>query len=1599
MSNKEHFIQQAHHIIPVEALEGRERDIQRLFSLGNIKDFQQMGSNFIYLYSETEGKHELADRAKELLQENKNIFGDVPVGGVNHSGGHANYNNAVKEMLRGIFTKESDPDTQRMMILDLQRGLKQMLIEGKPASILQNTKDADVEKAILDEIKSRTYHPDTPNDVKNAREKSAQEYMNKFVDKDGKFIYDNNKFENRVFDGGTGDGNRSTNELAKYTAEKIYEPMRKLNEKIGFLSEQSIKKFSNYKETDPNKFQKIDDGTGGGNSESSRARQVIFSVTYDIERFMAGQNAIDDLELDSKTRENIKNFYKDFATSIEKLMTGGTTAGDIEKILTNLSSRAEDIKIAKILMEINNKKKPVINIDKDDIDNNNNNHGGKSKLAQVIDAIGTSGKFEDTKINGIKVSEYKKSAGSSGKPYVDLNTAIHQGATDKQFFNKLVSDAVQTRASGILDMASKVMNFQGFNAKGGSIGISSPEGFKSMLSDGTMEQLGIATRNADGKIEITPSVGERIAEALKNEITWDKSVAPSFVADGLEFVNAMYDSTIEGIRTGNWDNFKDKFGETAISFAIDMAVGVAVGVGLAVMATASVPAIALAGQVAMVAFVAYGIKMTIETAMELGDKIAETDFRQAWEDFKANHEIDDKFYDAYKAMEDYINDAFEWAKDFFNRTGEYRIYDPLVLDLNGNGIETIPLNGFKTLFDGDADGIATATNWVAGTDGILALDLNGNQLIDDGSELFGDSTKLLNGELAQHGYQALAEHDENKDGLIDENDSVFDSLKIWQDKNSDGISQSDEISTLSELGIESLSVAYTNENSNLRHATITQKGSFIKDGEEYLMADLSFAHNPLYSKHKDILELTEAQKQQPNVKGLGRLHDLRQASARSDELTELLNQYKLADTKTKQLALLPNIIEAWAKTDAKFMSESTQKLQFDKPHTQTTHTGTALTPSQKNILDGFKIPEEANAKLQALAGKVAILDSFTGQNTQTIYVASNQAIDNTLKSIERIYNNLETNLYNLLLGQTRLQPYLQDISMHLENGEIHIDYSTLNQKLIKKHAEDPQTAFIDLAELLVIVNPRGWDKGTALLRQFADEARLSGQLKEWLGSLHQNTIDKLATQKGSDDNDHLTAIGLLDKDVLDAGAGNDTLTAGKGISVLTGGTGNDIYQYHQGFGNSTIHNQDTSANRHDVIELRFANKADISYVRQGDSLVISIKGEKSTITVQDMFKGDKFTHHIDRIVLKDGEITLKDITTTLLAGTNKNDTIIGFGSDDVIHARFGDDIIEGRGGNDIIHSGLGNDRIDAGAGDDIIYLDMGKNYAYGGDDNDIIHSAILSNDTLEGGIGSDTYVFGRHFGKDEIINFNPNAQDKDTIKFTQGINLHHLNITRQDNDLIINQKHTANTLKITDFFDKDALGDWAVQEIVGSNGKSINTEQIKQLVTQGTYGNDTLYAYSAGSKLDGSIGHDTLIGNIGKDTLLGNVGNDVLIGGLGDDRLEGGHGNDTYIYKKGDGSDVIRDIGGRDTLKLEGLTLSDLGFERKSSDLNIIIKGTEDNINIQGYFNAPTLHPCFPYYLMPKEMGRIENIQIDNASLSFKDVYMLTLDSHHHNII
>lgn len=118
--------------------------------------------------------------------------------------------------------------------------------------------------------------------------------------------------------------------------------------------------------------------------------------------------------------------------------------------------------------------------------------------------------------------------------------------------------------------------------------------------------------------------------------------------------------------------------------------------------------------------------------------------------------------------------------------------DPLILDLDGNGIDITSLEDGQQ-FDIDGNGSRDQTAWIRGADALLALDRNGDGKINDGRELFGDQ----NG--AKDGFDELAKFDDNLDGLIDKQDSVFTSLVLLR---ANGHQQN-----LAEAGIKSISLS------------------------------------------------------------------------------------------------------------------------------------------------------------------------------------------------------------------------------------------------------------------------------------------------------------------------------------------------------------------------------------------------------------------------------------------------------------------------------------------------------------------------------------------------------------------------------------------------------------------------------------------------------------------------------------------------------------------------------------------------------------------------------------------------------------------------
>jgi hypothetical protein len=135
---------------------------------------------------------------------------------------------------------------------------------------------------------------------------------------------------------------------------------------------------------------------------------------------------------------------------------------------------------------------------------------------------------------------------------------------------------------------------------------------------------------------------------------------------------------------------------------------------------------------------------------------------------------------------------------------------PIIVDVSGKGFFLTDAQQ-GVWFDIAGSGKPIKMAWTANGAQNAFLTLPGpDGLVHSGKELFGNFTPQP-ASTTPNGFAALAVYDDNHDGVIDARDAVFQSLRLWIDENHDGISQPEELHTLAELGVTSISLKYKDE--------------------------------------------------------------------------------------------------------------------------------------------------------------------------------------------------------------------------------------------------------------------------------------------------------------------------------------------------------------------------------------------------------------------------------------------------------------------------------------------------------------------------------------------------------------------------------------------------------------------------------------------------------------------------------------------------------------------------------------------------------------------------------------------------------------------
>ena len=864
--------------------------------------------------------------------------------------------------------------------------------------------------------------------------------------------------------------------------------------------------------------------------------------------------------------------------------------------------------------------------------------------------------------------------------------------------------------------------------------------------------------------------------------------------------------------------------------------------------------------------------------------------------------------------------------------------DPLIIDLGETGIELRSLE-HGVNFDLDNNGFAEKTAWIGTEDGFLALDRNGNGSIDNGGELFGDQVILKDGSKSESGFEALAELDDNGDGIIDNKDSAFANLRVWIDANHNGKSDSNELKTLNETGIISISLEHS-------EVSIVDEETGARIAES---ASVTINKNGAVST-VDISEfwfpVNSSDTTQDGVVTAGNVPNIIQAvnDDESGELLELFYEF----------------------------SESTD-IVMKRYYL-------------KKIL--YKITDSKNIAINSRGGNIDardlhVIEQFMGRDFEG--VGGSNPNSNAASILKDIYTNIENQYYNILNMYCGLGGYLNaTYEYEDENGNKNLNLDFLNYIFDEKAAEGENIDYLvyDLGVYL-----KSYDKinGTSCFTEYSNhysenyayivESTKSGNT--YLGTESNDSYNGTSKNDfifGESGNDNLhggngndaisggsgndTLYGDSGNDILIGDEGNDTLDGGTGNDTLKGGYGDDTYIFAKGYGNDTIIDSDG------LNTLRFKG------IKPSDILVngtdeydatITIKGTNDTLVIKDFRKSEEYRNYdleIDGVKM---HVTDKDSSFRHIYGGNGDDVLKAVVDDSIMHAFGGDDTVYGSKENDVIYGNEGNDTVYAGNGNDFVYGGAGNDIIDGGEGNDLLY----------GGFGDDTYIFDKNCGTD-VIN---DTEGTSVIKLTNEVSLADLRIDSVGEDVVISIRDTDDKLIITDFKQnpdnyvlrigdeeisvKDNITAEEKEFLSGSENYDYIVNENKTVIAGGESGDriigsgmdEYILGDSDSDQLLAGGGNDVIFGGSGDDYINGGDGDDIIDAGTGNDFIDGGSGNDIYIFKPGYGADSIMDSEGVNTVMFgDGFIAEGVKAYRSNwNDILITFDGFEDTLTIKNY--------------------------------------------------
>lgn len=749
----------------------------------------------------------------------------------------------------------------------------------------------------------------------------------------------------------------------------------------------------------------------------------------------------------------------------------------------------------------------------------------------------------------------------------------------------------------------------------------------------------------------------------------------------------------------------------------------------------------------------------------------------------------------------------------------YEWWSPLVLDLDRDGLEFTPLASSTAFFDLDADGFANRASWLDPDDGFLALDRNGDGIINNITELFGN-------EQAQ-GFQILGQLDEDGDGVMSAGDAQFRNLLVWQDLDGDGASRPEELTSLGQNGIDAINLADTVVNTqpapDVRMASTGV--CTTADGAALQVADVLFATDTAQTRYVGPAAMDPDACRAADIKGYGRMPDLNVAMSLDSGLEQrVLGMLTASPPDLVGLAdNFEQILYRWAGV------ENITIGQLDpNPNDWGGYEDTAYGLSY-NPATGVMYSN--NSGISLTLQQLGVIKEYTGMSVLKM-CDGNFFEDGKLVTTFGYYKQAWDEIYRNLLAKFAvangmIKGYLHGAYYESETDELIVcsDVRQQADQLFDKIVQGLVADTTDSYEL------HGLLLSALVLTEVEPSARdvFAAKLREQMAAGNEGLLMPAFQEKILCAMD-LFVTGTGGNDVVHAYDTGDIVVGGDGIDYLFGHPGNDTV--YGDTGNDALY-----------------GGADDDVLSGGDGA--------------DLLDGDGLSSLYGSDVYS--ERTVDGVYVGFQYDPNGNDTLFGGAGDDTLEGGGGNDVLEGGPGSDTLCGGPGSDTLTGGEGDDVYRFAPG-----GGQDR------IVNNDTTAG--RNDVLVFDQGISPDIVA---PLCMGNDLYLTVAGtvdmVRVESFFLQDGAGNMGLNSIAFADGTswdaasvlgRVTRAGDgSDAISGTSLDDVVDGLGGD-------DLVT-GEGGNDALSGGPGNDTLDGGEGQDTLVGGAGVDLLAGGAGDDA----------------------------------------------------------------------------------------------------------------------------